>query len=209
MNGEQWIQFLRQYGPIPTKDSLYDENLRRLARRTGIQQILFKHPFEEKVLSHFDPGALDTSVILTGTAGDGKTFLCGRIWEHVNGSPVQWAGQEPYLATNVQRGDGSVTIHVLRDLSGWVPLQGTEWPQGKLDLMHRFCASLFANHTREIFLIAANDGQLTETLRRLPTNEHVVRAREAVEEMLVRDRETHDGCRVALYNLSQIGRAHV
>lgn len=203
MNGEQWIQFLRQYGPIPTKDSLYDENLRRLARRTGIQQILFKHPFEEKVLSHFDPGALDTSVILTGTAGDGKTFLCGRIWEHVNGSPVQWAGQEPYLATNVQRGDGSVTIHVLRDLSGWVPLQGTEWPQGKLDLMHRFCASLFANHTREIFLIAANDGQLTETLRRLPTNEHVVRAREAVEEMLVRDRETHDGCRVALYNLSR------
>lgn len=204
MNGEQWINFLRQYGPIPTKDSLYDENLRRLAKRTGIPQILFKHPFEGKVLPHFIADAFDRSVILTGTAGDGKTFLCGRIWEHVNGSAIEWSGQQPYLSTNISLKDRSVTLHVLRDLSGWVPLQGTEWPPDKLALMQRFCGSLFTDgQTQDLFLIAANDGQLTETLRRLPASEHVLRAREAVEEMLVNDRESHEGCRAALYNLSR------
>lgn len=204
MNAEQWIGFLRQYGPIPTKDSLFDENLRRAVRRKGIPQILFKHPYEEKVLARFRTDGLDRSVVLTGTAGDGKTFLCGRIWELVNGNPTEWDGQEPYLHTQVRVGERSVTLHVLRDLSGWVPLQGAEWPQDKLDLMMRFCEGLCAEgDQKEVFLIAANDGQLTETLRRLPTSTHVTRTRDAVEEMLVNDRESHDGSRVALFNLSR------
>lgn len=204
MNGEQWINFLRQYGPIPTKDSLYDENLRRLARRRGIQQILFKHPFEEKALLNFDAAVLDRSVILTGTAGDGKTFLCGRVWSHVGGADADWAGEQPYLATTMSRGDRTVTLHVLRDLSGWVPQQGMEWPQSKLELMQKFCDSLFDHDTpTDVFLIAANDGQLTQTLRRLPENESILRARAAVEEMLVNERESYDGCRLALYNLSR------
>jgi hypothetical protein len=203
VNGEQWISFLRQYGPIPTKDSLYDENLRRLAKRTGISQILFKHPFEERVLPHFNAGGFDRSVILTGTAGDGKTFLCGRIWEHLKGSPTEWEGQQPYLSTTVSANNRTVTLHVLRDLSGWVPLHGTEWPDEKLGLMRRFCESLFTEHAKDLFLIAANDGQLTETLRRLPASEQVLLTRKAVEEMLVTDHESHDGCRVSLYNLSR------
>lgn len=204
MNAEQWINFLRQYGPIPTKDSLYDENLRRAVKRTGIPQILFKHPFEEKVRPHFNAETLDRSVVLTGTAGDGKTFLCGRIWEWVGGSAEAWAGQEPYLSTTVSREGTAVTLHVLRDLSGWVPVQGTKWPNEKLELMGRFCDSLYSNDKLiDIFLIAANDGQLTETLRRLPDTDCVRRAREAVEEMLVNDRESHNGCGLALYNLSR------
>ena len=204
MNAEQWINFLRQYGPIPTKDSLYDENLRRLARRTGIQQILFKHPFEERVLRNFDSERLDRSVILTGTAGDGKTFLCGRVWAYVGGDESDWSGQQPYLTTTVKSANRSVTLHVLRDLSGWVPLQGMEWPPTKLALMQKFCDSLFGQEPLEdVFLVAANDGQLTETLRRLPSSESVLRARQAVEEMLVNDRDSYDGCRLALYNLSR------
>lgn len=204
MNAEQWIDFLRQYGPIPTKDSLYDENLRRLARRRGIPQILFKHPFEDRVLLNFDAGRLNRSVVLTGTAGDGKTFLCGRVWEHVGGGESDWAGERPYLPFKMSLGDRTVTLHVLRDLSGWVPPQGIEWPQHKLELMQKFCDGLFGQgDLQDMFLIAANDGQLTETLRRLPSTDSVLRARNAVEEMLVKDRDSYDGCRLALYNLSR------
>ena len=132
MNGEQWISFLRQYGPIPTKDSLYDENLKRRAKRTGIPQILFEHPYEAKVLQWFDPSsAFARSVVLTGTAGDGKTFLCGKVWETLGGDSTAWAGQEPYLKTERQVRGKRVIVHVLRDLSAWVPVQGTGWAPEK------------------------------------------------------------------------------
>jgi hypothetical protein len=96
-----------------------------------------------------------------------------------------------------------LTVHILRDLSAWVPQQGEEWPQEKCDLMLRFCSSLFIDRPHEIFLIAANDGQLTESLRRLPSSPEVQRARAVVEELLVSDRERLDGCYLSLFNLSR------
>lgn len=207
MNAKQWINFVRLYGPIPTKDNLYDENLRRNARRRGIQQILFVHPFEEKVLDCFDAkNGFRASVILTGTAGDGKTFLCGRAWERLGGDAETWAGQETHCQLTVEIPDSGgrrVTLHVLRDLSAWVPVQGVAWPLGKRELMLRFCRSIFAPSSDDVFLIAANDGQLTETFRRLLPDPEVQRAKDVIEELLVSDRSETDGCSLRLHNLSR------
>ncbi|MES2885642.1 MAG: hypothetical protein V4709_12605 [Pseudomonadota bacterium] len=209
MRADQWISFLRQYGPIPTKDNLYDENLQRRSRKTGIQQILFKHPYEDRVQRCFDDSGILGSVILTGTAGDGKTFLCGRIWAALNGSPEVWAGQDSYLQHSLLlpalagRNARTVQLHVFRDLSAWVPPQGSPWPSEKLDLMRRFCLSMFDVEPNEVFLLAANDGQLAETLRRLPDEDVVVRSRRTVEEMLVAGREQLEGASLHLFNLSR------
>jgi hypothetical protein len=209
VNSEQWISFLRQYGPIPTKDNLYDENLRRRSRKAGIRPILFTHPYESRVVPWFQSDSLSRSVILTGTAGDGKTFLCGRVWERLDGDPDQWATQEPYLTLQVsshrQRDEPAraVTLHVLRDLSAWVPPQGSDWPEDKLSLMMLFCNSVFESDASDIFLVAANDGQLAETLRRLPPSPIAARTKEVVEELLVSDREEIDGVSLSLFNLSR------
>jgi hypothetical protein len=209
VNGEQWINFLRQYGPIPTKDNLYDENLRRRSKRTGIPQILFAHPFEERVKSCFAADSLRGSVILTGTAGDGKTFLCGRIWEFVGGDSAKWSAQDSYLTHQIELPPKDaaparlVTFHVLRDLSAWVPPQGSEWPADKLALMLSFCRSLSASSSNDIFLVAANDGQLAETLRRLPPEPDAQKAKTAVEELLVSDRERLEEVNLSLFNLSR------
>jgi hypothetical protein len=215
VNAEQWINFLRQYGPIPTKDNLYDENLRRRSRKTGIPQILFDHPYEQKVKRCFSTEAICGSVILTGTAGDGKTFLCGRIWEHLGGDPSHWARQETHLKlpivvseTGTHKGR-VLTLHVLRDLSAWVPLQGSPWPEEKLALMELFCQSFFDPLSSDIFLVAANDGQLGETLRRLPGGAQLQKVRDTVEELLVSDRERLDGVHLALFNLSRGSSAHM
>lgn len=208
-NGEQWINFLRLYGPIPTKDNLYDENLRRRSLSTGIQQIRFPHPYEDKVKRCFLPGTLWRSVILTGTAGDGKTFLCRRIWEALNGDPKEWTGQNPYVTLQVTQPESSegppreLTLHILRDLSGWVPLQGDEWPADKLAIMLQMCRSFFDPGCLDIFLVAANDGQLGETLRRLPNEPNVQRAKETIEELLVSDSEHMNGVSLSLFNLSR------
>lgn len=209
MTGEEWISFLRLYGPIPTKDNLYDENLSRRSRRAGIRQILFTHPYEARVKQSFAAGSSWGSVILTGTAGDGKTFLCGRIWELLNGDLAKWAGQSPYLKLEVTQpptasaASRELTLHVVRDLSGWVPPQGSDWPDDKRAIMLNLCRSLFDPASCDIFLVAANDGQLGETLRRLPEEPDVLRAREAVEELLVSDRERMDGVCLSLFNLSR------
>lgn len=207
VNAKEWIKFFRLYGPIPTKDNLYDENLRRHSKRLGIKQLLFVHPFEKKVLHCFDATAGFTgSVILTGTAGDGKTFLCGRVWEELGGDAQTWAGQDTHCQLDIEIPGGGgrrVTVHVLRDLSAWVPSQGAEWPLEKRELMARFCHSVFETSFDEVFLIAANDGQLAETFRRLLPDPVAQRAKEVIEELLVSGRSQVEGCSLSLHNLSR------
>jgi len=92
---------------------------------------------------------------------------------------------------------------VLRDLSAWVPLQGSEWPKDKLELMMLFCRSFSDPDSSDMFMVAANDGQLGESLRRLPSNSDVLKAKQTVEELLVSDREYLDGVFLSLFNLSR------
>src|SRR5258708_28768989 len=79
------IKFVRQYGPIPRNDNMYDESIQRAARRRGVRPIIFEHPSHRSVLSMFEAGREPTSVILTGTAGDGKTHLCREVWQKLTG----------------------------------------------------------------------------------------------------------------------------
>ncbi|MEI6034197.1 MAG: hypothetical protein WCS65_07970 [Verrucomicrobiae bacterium] len=89
-----------------------------------------------------------------------------------------------------------------RDLSGWAPQQGAEWEPEKEELLQRFCQSIFDPEAEEIFLIAANDGQLVESWRRLKETEHVKRARRIFEELLVEGRKEQSGVRLKFFNLS-------
>lgn len=96
-----------------------------------------------------------------------------------------------------------VTIHFIRDLSGWAPQQGLPWEKDKEDLLKRFCRSLFDASTDEIFLIAANDGQLIESWRRLSDSPEVEKTRLLFEDLLVEDRQQQDGVRLRMFNLSR------
>jgi hypothetical protein len=207
VTGKDWIKFVREYGPVPTKDNLFDENLRRRSQRLGIRPVVFQHPFEESVLGHFDQSDPDpVSVILTGTAGDGKTFLCGRVWEKLGGDPLAWNGKSTHFQLTLSTGPASShsrLLHIIRDLSAWVPEQGAPWPDDKRALMIRFAKSLFNPVTSEIFLIAGNDGQLGETFRRLADDPDINRAWGAIEDLLVADVRERSGTRLKLVNLSR------
>jgi hypothetical protein len=213
-----WLKFLRHYGPVPRNDNMYDETILRSARRKGILPIEFEHPMQNAILQCFDPSVHDpVSVILTGTAGDGKTHLCRQVWKTLVGNDDDWVTDSPYLSTEVmypkdrsswkQSKDPNlswcVTVHFIRDLSGWAPQQGAEWEPEKEQLLQRFCESLFAPQVSEVFLIAANDGQLVESWRRLKETEAVRRARQVFEELLVEDRQEQTNVRLQFYNLSR------
>ena len=219
---EQWLKFLRHYGPGSRNDNMYDETIQRSARRQRIQPIEFEHPAEEEILNCFNQATADpVSVILTGTAGDGKTHLCRQVWKALNGDDKAWASDSPFLTVSFHYPEDrkawpnvaavelyrSVKIHVIRDLSGWAPQQGAEWDPEKEALMQNFCRSLFDPQADEIFLIAANDGQLIESWRRLNETEYVKRARQVFEELLVEDRQEQSGVRLKFFNLSRVSSA--
>jgi len=202
--GGRWISFLRQYGPISRNDAMYDEHIRRAAKRAGIRPLAFKHPVEDELLPLFRPTARPQSVILTGTAGDGKSHLCRKIWNELGGDEKEWGSDDVYHTRTVAVDGQSITIHVLRDLTA-LP---TEDPKGrygnKSDLLATFCRGLFEPSPGAVFLVAANDGQLVETLERLPDSADVLKARALVEALLVEDRRDLEGVPLKLFNLSRV-----
>ena len=102
-----------------------------------------------------------------------------------------------------------VRIHFIRDLSGWAPQQGMAWDADKECLLTTFCRSIFNADSDEIFLIAANDGQLVESWRRLQDQVDVIRTRRVFEQMLVEDRQTLPDVRLKFFNLSHTGSAEL
>ncbi len=199
-----WIKFLRQYGPIANNDNMYDEQIQRSARRSGTRPISFDHPYRDRVLSCFSTGQRVTSVILTGTAGDGKTHLCRQVWRHIGGEDDLWNSRDPHLRLQIPRDNGQfTTLHVIRDLSAWAPQRGAAWDPEKEDLLSRFCSSVYTGGQDELFLIAANDGQLLESWRKLKRTDDVIKTWNTFETLLVEDRQEIEGANLMFFNLSR------
>jgi predicted ATPase len=170
-----WLKFIRQYGPVARNDNMYDETIQRSARRAKVSPLEFPHPHHDVFLKTVKEDTF-TSVILTGTAGDGKTHLCRQAWQELGGSPDEWEHDSPYLILQI----GTRKVHFIRDLSAWAPQQGHDWPSEKLTLLKKMCDGFFEAIGNESFVIAANDGQLVETWRRLPSTDKVDKARHAI-----------------------------
>lgn len=203
---------------------MYDETIQRSARRQGIAPIDFEHPYQVRIVNCFNHITADpVSVILTGTAGDGKTHLCRQVWKTLKGNDDEWASDSSYLNIKFHYPKDrkawpdseerslyrSVKIHFIRDLSGWAPQQGAEWEPKKEALLQKFCHSLFNPDADEIFLIAANDGQLIESFRRLKETEDVKRARQVFEDFLVEGKQEQAGVRLKFFNLSRTSSAEL
>jgi len=95
------------------------------------------------------------SVILTGNAGDGKTYLCRQIIETFTGEPVaEWADR---LDWPIER-DG-LTLRVVKDLSEVSEKKGAE-------LLWELALDQLEEQPRFVFLIAANEGRLRAILQR-------------------------------------------
>src|SRR3989339_779908 len=84
-----WVDFLRKYGPATRNDNMYDERIQHTIRKSQISAIDVHVPSLASLIDNFrssDP----KSVILTGTAGDGKTYLCCKVWESIGGDREIW-----------------------------------------------------------------------------------------------------------------------
>ena len=95
--GKEWCSqkqpvgfvFLRNYGPIPTNDNMYDETIQRALRRHRIDPLVIAAQFLDGLLANFQSDN-PRSEILTGTAGDGKTYHSRETWLRLGGDEGEW-----------------------------------------------------------------------------------------------------------------------
>lgn len=155
MTGNPFVDFMRTYGPSPSSDSMYDEHVQSALEKYQVDPIELSAPLV-KELGVLLTGPNPTNVILTGTAGDGKTYHIRRVFfEYLGGSEDDWPGSD--LVIKYSRHDGRV-IRIIRDLS--------ELPQEAKDSeLGHITQCLTGEDKNTLYFLAANDGQLLEMWR--------------------------------------------
>ncbi|MFC0214421.1 hypothetical protein ACFFK0_18485 [Paenibacillus chartarius] len=190
----EWINFLRQYGPVPRNDNMYDETIQRVVNKKKIKPILIEAKYLPELIENFR-SEQPKSVILTGTAGDGKTYHCREVWLELGGTYEQWEVPGNIKMLPI----GNKTLYVIKDLS--------ELEDHERDHLVLFAQAIKQQRPDVLFLIAANDGQLIEALKQVNEHSDALGIREVIEEMLVDEQKEHAQYGVRLYNLSRISAA--
>lgn len=149
------VSFLRTYGPSPQADVLSDENVRTALDAFGVAPIDVPPPQLAAIVDALC-GAEPTNVVLTGTAGDGKTY---HIRQFLLGTlaldPVRWPGEAAILEAALPDG---TPLRVIRDLS--------ELEEGEKDAeLGTLIECLTGRRSDVRYLVAANDGQLLRYFR--------------------------------------------
>lgn len=81
-----WVRFLRSYGPTPQNLTLFDEYVSGAVGRANVQPIQLATPLLEDMVKHIESKA-PGSMLIAGTAGDGKTYHCRVLWARLGGDP--------------------------------------------------------------------------------------------------------------------------
>jgi hypothetical protein len=204
--GERWVAFLRSYGPISKADGMFAETVSRQADRLGLKPLTFAHPETAALDEALDPcqGRL-TNVILTGTAGDGKTTLCNELWFRLTGDDSRRAGHDRanYRHITVDTPQGQRTLHFIFEFSGYTPEQNQPWEPEQLDLLGRLARSVLDPDPGEYFIVAANDGKLVQAFDSLPESADR-RLAPLIERLLTSDKRGEDGAALLFLNLSRM-----
>lgn len=189
---DAWVRFLRNYGPIPTNDNMYDESIQRALRRHKIRPITLPAPLRDELVANFR-GPSPVSYIITGTAGDGKTYHCREVWIELGGDANLWNQGDKVQRLNL--GDGR-SLFVVKDLS---ELRDDE----SASLIAEFSADIADPTTSRSYLLAANHGQLLEKFKSAPKTPDIERASQVVEDLLVTGVANDAGIRLELRDLSR------
>lgn len=176
---------------------MYDESIQRALRRHKIAPIVLPAQFLPALLANFRSEA-PLSQIITGTAGDGKTYHCREVWTELGGDAAIW--NQGAKLHRIAIGDR--TLVIVKDLSELKDQEGG-------DLIETFAADATTPDAKTVYLVAANHGQLLEKLKTAPQTAAVKRLAEVVEDLLVTGTAADAGVRLELSDLSRAPAAQM
>jgi hypothetical protein len=188
------VAYLRTYGPLAASDSIYDEHVLRAARENGVRPIEVSSPLLGRIIDNFR-SADPVSVILTGTAGDGKTWHARKTYTALGGDPGEWDSAEGMLDFRLPSGK---ELLVVKDLSQF------HEDSRQRDIFDGLKRSLTGEDASKVYLVCANDGQLLRFWRAHARDQQDERIDAALRVMLDADAESHEEIRLVMYNLSRL-----
>ena len=151
-----WVRFLRSYGPTPQNLSMFDEYVSAAVSRAKVQPIQLATPILEHMVQHIE-SKVPGSILIAGTAGDGKTYHCRALWARLGGDPKGWAAKGN--VKELRLADGRLAVFI-KDLS--------EFNEHESDLpLLRLEKSVLGGDNSETLILAANHGQVLDRLRDL------------------------------------------
>jgi len=151
-----WVRFLRSYGPTPNNLTMFDEYVSGALGRTKVRPISLSTPLLDDMARHIESRA-PGSLLIAGTAGDGKTYHCRALWTRIGGDPKVWANKDNLKEHRLADGRLAVFIKDLSEFNG----QESDLPLQRLE------KSVLGGDDSEIVILAANHGQLLDRLRDL------------------------------------------
>ncbi|KPC25682.1 Uncharacterized protein AC496_4937 [Pseudomonas savastanoi pv. glycinea] len=147
-----WVKFLRNYGPIPTNENLFDEHVTKALARAGVRPVVLPTPRLEEMKDIVS--AAGCSLLVAGTAGDGKTYHCRKLWSELGGVDADWASPGSIKRLDL---DGREIVFV-KDLSELGEAEGEEILEG--------LEASFSGDDTVSYVVATNHGQILDRLRR-------------------------------------------
>ncbi len=191
------VAFLRHYGPIPASDNMYDELIQTEIECYGIEKPIEIPPARlREIIKNFET-KVPKNVILTGTAGDGKTYHCRRVWECFGGNLEKW--QQGMKVAEVRLPKSGKHLHIVKDLSELTITQ-------KQSILPKLANAIRDKNSSDVYLVAANDGQLLASWRdwEETSGDGYYDDFKTVEEMLVDGEIARENLSLLLLNLSHL-----
>ena len=188
------VGLLRTYGPSASSEALYDEHVLKSVETNSATPIEIGSSLVDDLISNFRSCA-PSNVILTGTAGDGKTWHARKIFTGLGGSIEAWTAGEGIVEYTLP---SKQTLVVVKDLSQFHEDIRQE------ELMRGLVASLLRRDDKKVYLVAANDGQLLRFWRTyFNVNTDTISLDEKFRAMLKDNLVEIPTLNVLMHNLSQ------
>jgi len=186
-----WVRFLRSYGPTPTNLNLYDEHVAGALGRAKVKPITLSSPLLEEIKERVSSGK-PGSILIAGTAGDGKTYHCRSLWNFLGGSHSEWSNDSTVKTLTLANGRKAVFIKDLSELSD-------EQSDQALSLMEK---TVFGDVDDSIVVVAANHGQILKRLGDLGARENRINPlRNSIQDAFLLSGTLMD--RLAIFDLSR------
>lgn len=151
-----WVRFLRTYGPTPNNSSLFDEYITGALTRAKVQPITLSSPLLETIKAHVN-SCVAGSILIAGTAGDGKTYHCRNLWISLGGSAKDWSDHSTVKELKLIDDRRIVFVKDLSELDD-------EQSDRVLEILEK---SVLHGENLTFVVVAANHGQILERLRDL------------------------------------------
>jgi hypothetical protein len=193
---------------VADNEAMQAEHVDKLAHSLGIPRLSFEHPARKLLLDCFPiETATFRNVVLTGTAGEGKTSLCFELVFQLTGNRAN--GVNGVEEVRVETAAGPRTITLIYDVTAWRKRTDGRISQDDVTLLERMARSCFETGD-DFFVLAVNDGQMHELFRALPPDVPAsIRRLESSLIDLHAQRERDSGDRLRLVNLSMVPSARI